>query len=215
MNDSNSTNSPTPDGGDGTNGGGPGVELSRWLLNYLGFPALALLGKVFPGGREKLEAYFIKINNRMVSSRLNGFSIRSLLLLLPHCLQFDGCEHKITKRILNCAGCGKCRVVDIVRLGEKYNVPVKVATGGRLARRLVDEIKPDVVVAVACERELSEGISATYPAFVMGIPNIRPFGPCVNTTVEAGKIESVIEKILGGKSDGPAGVRAGGRRGGN
>ncbi|MDI6641386.1 MAG: DUF116 domain-containing protein [Elusimicrobiota bacterium] len=73
---------------------------------------------------------------------------------------------------------------------------MKVATGGRLAKRWVRELKPDFIVAVACERELSEGISAVYPLPVVGIPNIRPYGPCLNTTVDISMVETVIEKYL-------------------
>jgi len=81
-------------------------------------------------------------------------------------------------------------------LGEKYNIIMKVATGGRLAKRMVNEISPDVVIAVACERELCEGIFSVYPLPVYGIPNIRLSGPCINTTVDVNSVEKVLKDIF-------------------
>jgi hypothetical protein len=119
-----------------------------------------------------------------------------VLLLLPHCIQFDECSHRLTGTILNCAGCGRCKISDLLTLGEKYNIIMKVATGGRLAKRIVNEISPDVVIAVACERELCEGIFSVYPLPVYGILNIRLSGPCINTTVDVNSVEKALKDIF-------------------
>jgi hypothetical protein len=67
-----------------------------------------------------------------------------------------------------------------------------IATGGSLARRVINDIKPDAIIAVACENDLSSGIADTYPLPVLGISNERPHGPCVNTRVDIAKIEDAI-----------------------
>jgi hypothetical protein len=63
----------------------------------------------------------------------------------------------------------------------------------------VVERKPTVIVAVACERDLTAGIQDVYPIPVYGILNQRPFGPCINTKVDLGEIEKAIGLILNGR----------------
>jgi len=149
---------------------------------------ITLLGKILPGKRDRLEQWMINLNNSLAMAEFPG-EPKKLLLLLPHCLQNDECAHRLTKNVLNCAGCGKCNVADLVKMTKKYSIITKVATGGRLATRWVREIKPDLILAIACEKELTEGISAVYPFRVIGITNARPAGPCVNTAVETKKVE--------------------------
>ncbi len=70
-----------------------------------------------------------------------------------------------------------------------------VATGGTLARRVIEEKRPKAVIAVACERDLSSGIIDSFPLFVYGLPNMRPNGPCRDTFVDVGALNELIEKI--------------------
>jgi len=172
--------------------------MKRWLLTYLGYPLLVFFGKIFPSKKEKLESKYIELNNKFVKSS-NNFKRHppeKVFLLLPHCIQFDDCDHRITKTIFNCEECGRCKISDVVKFGKKFGIIIKVATGGRLARRLVSEIKPDFIIAVACERELTEGISAVYPMPVIGIPNLRPNGPCRNTTFDLEILKKELEVLL-------------------
>ena len=83
----------------------------------------------------------------------------------------------------------------ISQLAEKYNLVISVATGGTLARKVVVETKPSFIIAVACERDLSLGIQEVYPIPVYGVLNERPFGPCVNTTVDLEKLENIIQLV--------------------
>jgi hypothetical protein len=86
---------------------------------------------------------------------------------------------------------------DLVVLSHKYHVPISVATGGTLARRIVVEKKPEVIIGVACERDLTSGIQDSYPIPVFGILNHRPFGPCYDTDVDLGLVERGIITFLG------------------
>ena len=85
-----------------------------------------------------------------------------------------------------------CEIKDLIEIAEKYDLNLHVATGGNLARRIVKEVRPEAIVAVACERDLSSGIADTYPMPVIGIPNIRPYGPCKNTLVSLEKVKEAI-----------------------
>src|SRR5574341_356597 len=79
-------------------------------------------------------------------------------------------------------------------------VLLPVATGGTLARRRVAEAKPQAIIAVACERDLTSGIQDAYPLPVIGILNDRPFGPCFNTSVDIAKVAEALEFLAGGRA---------------
>jgi hypothetical protein len=84
----------------------------------------------------------------------------------------------------------------LVEIGRKYGVDISVATGGTLARKVIVEKRPKLVLAVACERDLTSGIKDCYPLPVIGILNDRPFGPCFNTTVDTAKIDEALGKVI-------------------
>jgi hypothetical protein len=71
-----------------------------------------------------------------------------------------------------------------------------VVTGGTLARQKVREIRPQAVVAVACERDLASGIQDVYPIPTLGVMNIRPNGPCFNTKVDIEEFKRAILEII-------------------
>ena len=81
-----------------------------------------------------------------------------ILILIPHCIQKSFCPHRITTNIENCRRCGKCNVDDLIKLKEEFGVNIKVVTGGTLARKVVKDLKPRAIVAIACERDLISGL---------------------------------------------------------
>ena len=83
-----------------------------------------------------------------------------------------------------------------MELSEKYRISISVATGGTLARRIVVEKRPEMIIAVACERDLTSGIQDSYPIPVYGILNRRPFGPCYDTDVDLELVEKGIRTFL-------------------
>jgi len=169
--------------------------MRKFYIKFL-FPLLVFAGRVFPRLRLWLEAKIISLNNRLVIK--DAPKPRSLFLLLPHCLQLDTCPHKITSNILNCRQCGSCDIASILSLEKEYGIIIKVATGGRLAKKWVEESGSDMVVAVACERELTEGIIAlgSDAPYVWAIENCRPNGPCFNTRVDVSRIKKALEDFL-------------------
>jgi len=90
----------------------------------------------------------------------------------------------------------KCDIGKVLKLAEKYNVEVAIATGGTLARRIIIDKKPNIIIAVACYRDLVSGIRDTYPIMTMGILNLRPEGPCINTKVEIDKLQKTLDSIV-------------------
>ena len=166
------------------------------VIRFL-FPLLIVVGKCFGISEEKIRRSFVSINNRLVIAETGKVKSEELLLLLPHCLQNHECDVRITGDIKNCKKCGKCKIKDIVALSDKYNVHVAVATGGTLARKIVVENKSEVIIGVACERDLTSGIQDSYPIPVLGILNQRPSGPCYDTDVDLELVEKGITTLLG------------------
>ena len=92
-----------------------------------------------------------------------------------------------------------------MELSHRYHVSISVATGGTMARRIVKEKRPDLIIGVACERDLTSGIQDAYPIPVFGIYNQRPNGPCFDTDVDLNLIEGGMKAFLEERSDGRAG----------
>jgi hypothetical protein len=65
-----------------------------------------------------------------------------------------------------------------------------------LARKIVVEKRPEMIIGVACERDLTSGIQDTYPIPVYGILNKRPNGPCYDTDVDLELVEQGMTAFL-------------------
>lgn len=175
----------------------------RGMVLRLLYPVFTLVGAFSRDKKERLQLFVIDLNNRLVRAEWNGSksdrgkepaaSKKKILLLLPHCLQTSECDIRITHNIQKCKRCGKCEMKDLIGISEERGLDIFIATGGTIARRIVKEVRPDAIVAVACERDLSSGLVDTYPLPILGITNERPFGPCLNTRVDLTKVKEALE----------------------
>ncbi|OHE59475.1 MAG: hypothetical protein A2Z47_00580 [Thermodesulfovibrio sp. RBG_19FT_COMBO_42_12] len=166
----------------------------RWIRGLtvkILYPLLMLAGSFAKDKKEAYQRLIINLNNKLVKRERS--KTKKILLLLPHCLQTDECTIRLTYNVYNCEGCGRCEIKDLIQIADENHLTLSVATGGSLARRIVNEVKPEAVVAVACENDLSSGIADIYPLPILGIPNERPFGPCLNTSVDLAKVKEAIE----------------------
>lgn len=120
----------------------------------------------------------------------------NVLLLVPHCLQITSCGRNVIHDINQCAHCGQCNITDLIKLRDKYRIHCNIASGGRQALEMVRDQEIKIVVAVACRKELSEGIIAAWPKPVVAVPNIQPEGPCRNTRVNIELAEDALKQIL-------------------
>jgi len=170
----------------------------RGIVIEILFPIMIVAGRLLGISKMNIQQSFVEVNNLLVRARCVDTKPKRLLLLMPHCLQFSDCDIKVTSDASKCKACGKCKIKDLVELAQKYNVYLSVATGGTLARRRVAEAKPDAIIAVACERDLTSGIQDAYPLPVIGILNDRPFGPCFNTSVDITKVAEALEFLASG-----------------
>jgi uncharacterized protein len=170
----------------------------RGVVAKVLFPLMILMGRFVGIPKEKVQQSFVELNNHLIRSNRHRIRPDKLLILLPHCIQDFDCQIKITGNIRNCKGCGKCEIKDLIELSDQYHLKIAVATGGTLARRIVLENRPEAIVAVACELDLTAGIQDTYPIPVIGILNERPNGPCINTKADLDKVRRAILEFLEG-----------------
>lgn len=99
-----------------------------------------------------------------IDDRLAKVSPAERVLLLSHCLRpSQTCPGKLNKRGLVCPDdCQEDCVVGRLRraaLAAGYK-GVCIASGGAMALKYVAELRPRGIVAVACSKELAEGVEA-------------------------------------------------------
>ncbi len=174
----------------------PFFNKMRGITIRLFLPIMTLIGRLFGISKNKIRSSFIRVNNDLVLSEAGTFKPEEILMLMPHCLQNSRCKLRLTYNVRNCKRCGKCSIAGLLEISDKYNIHLAVATGGTIARRIVVERRPKIIVAVACQRDLASGIQDTYPLPVYGILNLRPHGPCLDTLVPLDHLEAAIRRFL-------------------
>lgn len=144
-----------------------------------------------------MGSMLVRILNGVTRLRRKRCRPDELLLLVPSCQQWSGCTRKITYDVNNCIRCGKCKIKNILEMADRYGIRVAVATGGRLALQMARDKEVKAVVAVACEKELNEGMKALFPKATLGVINTRPNGPCKDTDVDLEVLEEAICSFVG------------------
>lgn len=166
-----------------------------WMLVNVYYYFAKWLGKLSLQKTVVIQESFLNFNNEIVLSSFNNIHSTNILLLLPHCLQNADCKIRITNDIIECAQCGSCDISSLKEITERFKLHSAVATGGSLARKLIKESNPEVVIAVACHRDLTDGVREGWRYPVYGVLNERPNGPCHETKVNTKIIEFAIKKF--------------------
>jgi len=182
--------------------------VSMVLVNILGlsrkniflaisFHVLKPMAGLFGGEGFAAEEMVITLGSEKTLKKLGGgVPPGRILLLLPHCLQRHDCQRRITYDPYNCVRCGRCPIGDLLDLVDRTGVRIAIATGGTLARRHVKETRPIAVVAVACPRDLGQGMLDAHPIPVAGVENTRPVGDCLDTQVDIPTVERRIRELM-------------------
>jgi hypothetical protein len=165
------------------------------VIKFL-LPMIEFVGRVLGLDKDRIRQSFVAMNNSLVISQRYKVKPDRILILLPHCIQLFDCEIKVTGDVNKCVLCGRCNIKGLVEIGRKYGIDISVATGGTLARKVIVEKRPKLVLAVACERDLTSGIKDCYPLPVLGVLNLRPNGPCFNTIVDVAAIDAALQQVL-------------------
>jgi hypothetical protein len=145
------------------------------LLSLL--PKTVWLGAKLGISRDRVGNSFIKVHNFFTKSRAGAVDPERLLILLPRCLKKEARG----------------------RLLEKVNgdaLKVLTVAGGEEAREAIRELRPTLILALACERDLMSGIKDVADRVpVLAIPNKRPEGPCKNTDFSLEELDEVLRFI--------------------
>lgn len=173
-----------------------GSGKTRALAIKLFLPVSEVLGRIVGIAPQDIRRSFVQVNNDMVLKKHETYDPEKILILLPHCIQWSDCSIRVSADFGRCKRCGKCNIGPLLDLSEHYGVHIAIATGGTIARRIVVDKRPRMILAVACERDLSSGIQDTYPLTVYGILNERPFGPCRDTRVSMRKVEDALRHFI-------------------
>ena len=170
-------------------------RIIRFTINFL-FPINVFLAKFIGLSKEKVRESFINVNNAFIKTNKLKLKPKEILLLLPHCLQNYDCSYRVTNIIDNCVDCGKCVIMKLKNISKVYNINIAIATGGTLARKIIIQTRPKFIIAVACQKDLVDGLLEVFPIPVLGLLNDRPQGPCINTDVDVSIIEEFLNNTL-------------------
>lgn len=168
------------------------VRVALWAV----FPLTMLLGLMFGVQVDRMRESYVHVNNAFVRAARQKYSPERTLILLPHCLQYSECGVRITIHIENCKQCGQCDIGFLRQLATERKIPIAIATGGTLARKIIVENKPELIIAIACPRDLVDGMRDVFPIPVYGVLNRRPNGPCFNTKVVMEDVRKVVESLI-------------------
>jgi hypothetical protein len=159
-------------------------------------PVMELLARAAGIPAAEVRRSFIKVNNELTLTHCGPVEPERILILLPHCLQRAECVIRLSYDVDACKRCGLCPLAGLLALRDAFGVRLAIATGGTIARRIVVDMRPQLIVAVACERDLTSGIQDTHPLPVYGILNRRPEGPCRNTLVALELVEGALRRFI-------------------
>jgi len=160
------------------------------------YPIMIIFSNVLKVDKDPIRRFFSEVNNKIVALKSKKLDPKNILVIAPHCLQKSSCGHKITGNINNCKRCGACDINMLLDLCTSYGINLEIVTGGTLARKIIKDYKPEGIIAIACERDLSHGILDVKNIPVIGIKNERPEGPCYNTCVNVHEVEKAIKHFL-------------------
>ncbi|MBN1520947.1 MAG: DUF116 domain-containing protein [Candidatus Aureabacteria bacterium] len=138
------------------------------------YPASRKFSRIFRIDKDTFSNSFVKVSNFLIGEAKSK-DLKKTLILLPRCLRKDIKEA-------------------ITSMTREKNIPAFVVGGGEQARRIIEKENPDSVIAVACERDLVAGIrDVSQKLAVIGIPNKRPNGPCMDTCIDLKQFEEALK----------------------
>ncbi|MEN1759494.1 DUF116 domain-containing protein [Anoxynatronum sibiricum] len=170
-------------------------SMSYFFLRWL-YPTLIHMSLWFNIDKDDIRRAYTRLNNQALLNHHKCYNVDEILILTPHCLQQAACGIKITNNITQCTECGACNISGLLDLQRRYQVEVVVVTGGTLARKRIQNKKPALVIAIACERDLMSGLMDVRQIPVFALTNERPEGPCHNTRVNLLEVEQALKRFI-------------------
>jgi hypothetical protein len=152
------------------------VVVSSW-------PGVDAAGRLLRLSRDRLSHSYLRVTNRLALQTGAAHPGRELLILAPRCLRPD-------------------MRFSLQALAGEYGARCEIVGGGEQARERIARLRPSGVLAVACERDLVEGVRGVAPRVtVLSLPNRRPDGPCRNSEIDVGearRLLSLLQRVARG-----------------
>ncbi|MEM0359744.1 MAG: DUF116 domain-containing protein [Candidatus Diapherotrites archaeon] len=94
----------------------------------------------------------VEVRNRLNELEYKNTPYNERILFLPHCLRNSKeCKATYTEEGLQCKGCGKCKLKDLIEMGKKRGYRACfVCPGGSMVQALIEKYKPKAVLGVCC-----------------------------------------------------------------
>ena len=141
------------------------------------WPAAEMAGRGFRLSRDRRAHSYLQVMNRLALQAGRAQPGRELLLLAPRCLRRD-----IRTSLQALAG--------------EFGAHCETVGGGEQARDTIARLRPAGVLAVACERDLVEGVRGVAPRVtVLSLPNRRPDGPCRNSEIDLAEARRLLARL--------------------
>lgn len=149
--------------------------------------------------REKEESAkrrFIAYANQRVEAALDGRPEGGMLLLVPFCLQWIECPHRIIWHPENCKACGHCPMGELREIAGEEGFEFRVSPRAVFAWSYVQELRPAFTLAVACVHELFDGLLRARAYRVYGVELACPAGRCRDTKVDPESVAEAIKRLV-------------------
>lgn len=142
------------------------------------------------------DSVYIYLKNSAFKKGFSKIPFNKRVLMLPHCMRnVDSCEAEFTDYGYECVHCGSCRIGDLKKYAEDLGYSkVFVIPGGSMARRIIEDFRPDAIVGVACFLELAEHMEqvVVYGMIPQGIPLSKD--GCKDTTVDDEEVKDILNQ---------------------
>ncbi len=117
----------------------------------------------------------------------------SKIIFLPHCLRNPECKAKLTEEGYVCIDCKRCKISDFRKKAIDKGYQVYIVPGASLIKKILsNQPKPEVVIGVACDVEMKEGIEMLKKLKInaKGLKLLRD--GCVNTDADFDELERML-----------------------
>jgi hypothetical protein len=152
---------------------------ARWLQGAAVaiWPAAETAGRLLRIARDRRAHSYLQVMNRLALQAGRAQPGRALLLLAPRCLRRD-------------------LRFSLQALAGEFGAHCETVGGGEQARDTIARLRPAGVLAVACERDLVEGVRGVAPRVtVLSLPNRRPDGPCRNSEIDLAEARRLLARL--------------------
>jgi hypothetical protein len=147
--------------------------------------------------RENIKKIMVTGKNKKAAKKFFAVPFEKRMVFVPHCLRnTKSCKAKEIGGYYLCSECGACKIGEISKRSKelKYKA-IYILKGGRVIDKLINELKPQAVLGIACYFEGAQGISQSekYKVSVQFVPLTKD--GCTDTDTDLGKVFKVLEKF--------------------